>query len=210
MTEYLRYFIREEKMKQNAGADNADVIRGLEDMVTKYTREADLMKKTLASQSTATSNATDLNSVSDINEIFELAKTLYGLPINGRSIQQQVEALKRLQTETKRLREEEIELPACAASSIIMRQLQGIVTRDSYANAGVSELLGAQKLFPPVPSWDTLVSFLIIPYESVKGSARILIQQDPRRIRTRSCLKSLHHLFSGFNQDHPGFFSGFL
>ena len=37
----------------------------------------------------------------------------------------------------------------------------------------------------------SLVSFLIIPGETLKGSARILIQQDPRRIRSRSCSKSL-------------------
>ena len=132
MTEYLRYFIREEKMKQNAGADNAEVIRGLEEMVTNYTREADLMKKTLASQSTGTSNAIDLNGVSDINDIFDSVQTLYELPINGDSIRQQVEGLKRLQTQTKTRREHEIPLPVCAASSIIMKQLQGIILQDQY------------------------------------------------------------------------------
>ena len=41
-----------------------------------------------------------------------------------------------------------------------------------------------------VPEGMPLVSFLINPGETMQGSARILIQQNPRRIRSRSCWKS--------------------
>jgi hypothetical protein len=48
--EYIQYFIREEQMKNNAGADNAEVIAGLKKMVADYSNEIDLFKKTLQNQ----------------------------------------------------------------------------------------------------------------------------------------------------------------
>ena len=53
----------------------------------------------------------------------------------------------------------------------------------------------------------TLVSFLITPEETLKGSARILIQQDPNRVFSRSWGKSLKFLLPRFHPDRSGFFT---
>jgi hypothetical protein len=126
--EYLRYFIREENLKQNAGANNAEVIRGLENLVAEYTQEMELFKRTLNVQKTIGPNSNDPNSVRRIDEVFKLVETLYALPINGQQIRQQVDGLKRLQTETRKQREYDVILPACASFSTIMKQLQEVVS----------------------------------------------------------------------------------
>ncbi len=126
--EYLRYFIREENLKQNAGANNAEVIRGLENLVAEYTQEMELFKRTLNVQKTIGPNSNDPNSVRRIDEVFKIVETLYALPINGQQIRQQVDGLKRLQTETREQREYDVILPACASFSTIMKQLQEVVS----------------------------------------------------------------------------------
>ncbi|CAF1262762.1 unnamed protein product [Adineta steineri] len=125
--EYLRYFIHEEKLKQNAGANNAEVIRGLESIVTQYTSEMDLFKKLVNDKAVVMTNSQNQNNLPHIDKIFDLVESLYALPINGPQIREQVDGLKFAQVETITQQEVVIQLPVCAASSPVMKQLQEVV-----------------------------------------------------------------------------------
>jgi hypothetical protein len=109
-------------MKNNAGAKNAEVIAGLEKMMADYIKEIDLFKKTLQNHDPLTIG------VIQTEEIFPLVGTLYRLPINGRKIREQVEGLKINQGNVLLERESFIQLPATAASSIIMLPLKRILS----------------------------------------------------------------------------------
>ncbi|CAF3345741.1 unnamed protein product [Rotaria socialis] len=114
--EYLQQFIHEEKMKNNAGARNADVIDALQKMVDDHKKEMELFKETIK-------NGRDRPNAKDVlqpAEIFPLVGTLYHLPINGKKIREQVDGLKLSQDNIKRDREIYLELPAQANSSKVM------------------------------------------------------------------------------------------
>ena len=121
---YLRYFIREEQMKQNAGARNTDVIAGLEKLMAEFTSDMDLFKKALKEQK----ESGDRSDVIQSEEIFTLVGTLYRLPITGKEIRQQVEAIKICQDRYGAQHENYVELPEKAASSKLMLQLKGTLS----------------------------------------------------------------------------------
>ncbi len=122
--DYLQYFIREEQMKQSAGAQNTQVIASLQKMMTDYTSEMELFKKTLKEQKDS-ANSTE---ILQPKEIFRLVDTLYRLPITGQQIHQQVDGIKIGQGKSTSQRDIHVELPAKAASSKVMRQLKEIVS----------------------------------------------------------------------------------
>ena len=122
--EYVRYFIREEQMKQNAGVHNTELISNLKEMMADYTKEMELFKKTLEEQSDAHEQADVLLS----EDVFTLVGILYHLPINGQQIRDQVNGIQINQGTHSTEREKYVELPAKAASSALMLQLQRIIS----------------------------------------------------------------------------------
>jgi hypothetical protein len=122
--DYLQYFIREEQMKQTAGADNRDVIANLEKLMTDYNNEMELFQRTLQKQRDAGEERESLES----EKVFELAGKLYRLPINGQQIREQVTAIKISQDRYNAQHEKFVELPTKAASSTLMLQLRDILS----------------------------------------------------------------------------------
>ncbi len=83
--EYIRYFIRDEEMKKNAGADNQKVIEDLPKLVDDYENEQKLFNTTLNNKTIdIASNFT--NNEYEPEDIFGSVSQLYKLPINGPSI----------------------------------------------------------------------------------------------------------------------------
>jgi hypothetical protein len=121
---YLEYFIREEQMKQSAGARNTDVITGLETMMTDFKQEMELFKKTVEDQKDS-ANAMNIPKPEDI---FDLVGTLYELPINGRQIQEQVNGIRISQEQYGAKGENYVSLPEKAAWSKVMIQMQEITS----------------------------------------------------------------------------------
>ncbi|CAF3284448.1 unnamed protein product [Rotaria sp. Silwood2] len=124
VVEYLQYFIREEQMKQSAGASNSDVIVGLNNLMKEFGENMELLKKTLKEQK----QSEDLQDVLKPDEVFKLVTTLYKLPITGVQIQQQVEGIRFSEEKHTYKREKHIELPVRAASSKVMKELKHIVS----------------------------------------------------------------------------------
>jgi hypothetical protein len=122
--EYLQYFIREEQMKQNAGAHNSDVIDGLKKLMADFNNDMISFKNASEGQKKS-ANAAD---VLQYEEIFDLVSTLYQLPITGRQILEQVNGIKISQENNTMKRENFVKLPARADSSKVMRQLRDIIS----------------------------------------------------------------------------------
>ncbi len=120
--DYLQYFIREEQMKQSAGAHNTEVIASLEKMMVDYNSDMEVFKKDQR-------DSDDETETLQPKEVFALVGTLYHLPINGEQIRQQVNGIRLSQENYAAKRENYVELPVKAASSKIMLQLKGIVCK---------------------------------------------------------------------------------
>jgi hypothetical protein len=127
IVEYLKYFIREEQMKQSAGARNTEVIAGLRKMMTEFEEDIELLKKTLQDQK-QTTNDMDIPKPEDI---FTLVGTLYRLPINGKQIREQVNGIKISQERSGVNDENYISLPSKAASSNVMIRMEQITSKNS-------------------------------------------------------------------------------
>ena len=89
MIEYLNHFLNEEKLKQTANGGNQDVIRDLERSIEEYTRELDLFSRSIQRDTTE-----EFIDPKKIEAIFDLVAELYKLPINGKSIESQVERIR--------------------------------------------------------------------------------------------------------------------
>ncbi|UJR32245.1 hypothetical protein I4U23_019711 [Adineta vaga] len=124
--DYLEYFIREERMKQGAGAENTQMIDNLQKIKDDYRKEMDLFKRTAEEQK----NTANTSEVIKPEDIFDLVNELYELPITGEQIRHQVEGIKIGQERNGFRREIYVDLPAKAATSKVMRQLQEIVSDD--------------------------------------------------------------------------------
>ena len=120
--EYIRYFIQEEETKKAAGAQNQEVIQGLRRMIEKYENE-----QRLHGRVSAASNTNEQNSFV-VEDVFGLVARLYKLPIHGRSIKEQVEGLKRLQSRGVEEKESLVQMPFNANPSKTMTQLKQIVS----------------------------------------------------------------------------------
>jgi deoxyxylulose-5-phosphate synthase len=117
--EYLRHFIREEQMKKNN-----DVVQGLEKMMKDYQEEMDLFKETIRNDK----DSSNFRGVLQPQEIFPLVGSLYRLPINGKTIREQVQGLKIAQENISAKRDIFVELPAKANSSKVMLQFKEVFT----------------------------------------------------------------------------------
>ena len=122
ITEYIRYFIREEETKRGAGAQNQEVIQGLQRMIGEYEKEQRIHQRA------STASKRSRGSTCEPEAIFGLAGQLYKLPIHGRSIREQVEGLKQLQFQGVETKESFVRIPIRAKSSTIMTQLIQIVS----------------------------------------------------------------------------------
>jgi hypothetical protein len=121
--DYIQHFIREERTKRNSGVQNDGVIAGLEQLLADYKHEMTILQRGMGSdQRTASTNTVEPE------EIFLLVGTLYHLPINGAKIRAQVDELKRNQNKFSQNREHIVNLPAEAASSSVMSELESILT----------------------------------------------------------------------------------
>lgn len=114
--EYLKQFIREEQMKQSAGAKNSDVIDNLQIIMKDYENEIQLFKETIKTDGVRP-NSKD---VLQPEEIFPLVGTLFRLPINGKKIREQVDGLKYSEHIVSKDREIYVKLPAKAETSTVM------------------------------------------------------------------------------------------
>jgi hypothetical protein len=121
--EYINHFIREEKQKLNAGDNNEQVIRGLENMIEDYKDEMKLLKSNV-------DNETNKSDVPTIEEIFVFKCQLCELPITGKYIQQQIDSLNLNQMNIIEEREEYVELPWNAQFSVNMRQLEQVIKQE--------------------------------------------------------------------------------
>ena len=127
MLEYLRHFLNEEQQKRAANCNNAEIIRGLEQMIEDYTQEMSLHTNRSASAD-ARMDTDQFNDPRSIEEIFILIQQLYALPINGRSIQEQVERIKNGQIHDVSKQEVYVDLPTGRCSTI-MSNLQTLVNQ---------------------------------------------------------------------------------
>ncbi|CAF4687965.1 unnamed protein product, partial [Rotaria sp. Silwood2] len=123
IVEYLQQFIREEQMKNSAGARNSDVIDVLQKMMDDHKKEMELFKETIKNEGERP-NSKD---VLQPEEIFPLVGTLYHLPINGKNIREQVNGIKLSQDNIKRDREIYLKLPTKANSSKVMLQFKSVI-----------------------------------------------------------------------------------
>lgn len=127
--QYIEHFIREEQIKRNAGAQNDDVIAGLQNLLNDYRHEMSVFQEGLRmARMSLSNNASDLTAIGQPEDMFLLVGTLYRLPINGPKIRAQVEELKRVQEKFSRNREQTVDLPAEAYSSAAMTDLISILT----------------------------------------------------------------------------------
>lgn len=122
--EYMEYFIREEEMKQSAGAENTEVLVSLRKMMENHKKEIDRLKEDVEEQKRSGEHIQTIKP----EDVFDLVGTLYQLPINGKQIQDQVQGIQINQGRFNVQRETYVELPATAASSKVMRQLKDIVS----------------------------------------------------------------------------------
>ncbi|UJR32380.1 hypothetical protein I4U23_019842 [Adineta vaga] len=106
ITEYIRYFIREEEQKRSAGADNERVILGLKKMIEDFEKEKKILDD--ASSNAASYSIQDFSGPEDI---FAFAAKLYKLPINGPSIRDQVEQVKEQQLKVLQQKEYPMDIP---------------------------------------------------------------------------------------------------
>jgi GTPase SAR1 family protein len=123
MLEYLRHFIREEQQKQKEGKNNADIIRGLEQMMKDYTEQLSLLNDS------ASNRNDDFDNTTKIEEIFDLVQKLYELPINGRLIEEQIYRMKEGRAQAAIKAEQYIDLPTGSDAPRILSNLREIVNR---------------------------------------------------------------------------------
>lgn len=124
IVEYLGYFIKEERLKQSAGARNNDVIHGLEKMRDELINNMERLKQTLKEEK----DSGNMRDTIRPEEIFDLVGTLYRLPITGQQIREQVEGIKIGQVRFGNQREKLVRLPSKAARSRVMIRMSEILS----------------------------------------------------------------------------------
>ena len=119
--EYIQHFIREEKQKRNNGAQNDDIINGLEGLEKEYRHELDAIKQMMQA------NGTNSNCLLSIGEVFDRVRDLYHLPLYGKQIRTQIEQMKKMQEHGRRNREQQVQLLNKAQSSPVMIELKKVL-----------------------------------------------------------------------------------
>lgn len=122
--EYLRHFLNEEKQKQMHSHANEALIDNLERSIHEY--EQDLQ---LYIRSVEKADVDEFVDPNEIDKIFELVSNLYELPINGKSIQEQMERVKQEQIATVERDECVIDLPPEKIYSNSLHQLQALMKK---------------------------------------------------------------------------------
>jgi hypothetical protein len=122
--QYLRFFIREEQMKHEAGTRNNAVFDGLSTIITNYEDNMDAFKKTLTNRN-ASSNAKDIPNAADVYALFG---NLRRLSINKELFRHSVDLIDRSANEAVRQTEKSVRLPEKAAKSTLMCTLKDIVS----------------------------------------------------------------------------------
>ena len=118
--DYLQYFIDEERMKQNAGAHNRQIIANLEKIMADYNDEIEIFKQSLKRQRDGGEQIEALQ----LEDVFIVINTLYHLRINGQQIREQVKAQETSEQRSGAQHEKYIELQqAAAATSKLTRQI---------------------------------------------------------------------------------------
>ncbi|CAF4170510.1 unnamed protein product, partial [Rotaria sordida] len=112
------FYGRRTNEKKNFGCENNDIIQNLEQMIKDYTKEINLFKQTIKNEKDALKP----------KDIFPLVGSIYRLPINGKKIREQTNALKISQTDISLEQEVFAELSAKANSSTIMHQFKFIIS----------------------------------------------------------------------------------
>ena len=90
LIEYLELPLNEEKQKRSANKKNDDVIENLEQMVKEHKKA---MK--IYSEAVRPKDVTVHQDSNQIETVFDLVKQLYRLPINGKSIEEQVQMVEK-------------------------------------------------------------------------------------------------------------------
>lgn len=126
--EYLRHHINEERQKQAAGADNREVIDGLEKMVAEYTAEINLYTSNAAASGRFASSD-NFNNEARISEIYTLVEKLYALPINGKLIQEQMERMNMGRAQAAITDERRVDLPTGLNVPKILSSIRDVVNR---------------------------------------------------------------------------------
>ena len=115
--EYINHCIYQEKQKLNVGDVNAEVIRGLENLIGEYQDEFKLL-----------SVKKDENGDSPtIEDVFACKLQLFELPIAGKYFKQQMDSLDLDQVNQMGEREFQVDLPQTARFSTNMRQLEAVI-----------------------------------------------------------------------------------
>ena len=122
--DYLQYFIQEERTKQTSDRANAGIIARLEEIKSDFRKHIETFKESLKEI-----NADDRPRRSSLksDDVFNLVKTLYDLPITGAQIREQVRGIEILQDKTILQKEHYVTLPAETASSKVMQALTNII-----------------------------------------------------------------------------------
>ena len=128
VVEYTELFIKEEKIKRNNGAQNENIIDGLQKLLEDYRHEMIISQQAVQmSQMSLTSNTSTVCSITQLQDIFALVESLYRLPINGAKIRAQVDESKNLQQKFTRDREQMVDSPVLASCSNVMSDLKRIL-----------------------------------------------------------------------------------
>lgn len=120
IVEYLQYFIREEQMKRNGGAQNAGIIAGLANTMEEFKNNMERLKKTIDEEKQSGNTNNDIQP----EDIFKLVESLYNLPITGEQIRQQIQGIKICKEKNSNQREKLIALPGKAAQSQMMKRMK--------------------------------------------------------------------------------------
>lgn len=122
--EYIWYFIREEQLKQSAGARNSEVIANLEKLLKEFTEDIERFKKVIENDRNSENDTGNLQP----ENVFTLVGSLYRLRINGQQIREQVNAIEIVENKSTAKDDVYVELPAKVASSKLMTKLENIIS----------------------------------------------------------------------------------
>jgi hypothetical protein len=116
--QYLRFLIRIERMKNEAGIRNNDVVEGLSKIIMTYEDSMDAFKK----------NLTNEKDVPNAEVVYTLFGNLRRLSINANRFRDSVNLIDQSASKAVKRTEKSVKLPEKAAQSTLMRTLEDIVS----------------------------------------------------------------------------------
>ena len=118
VTQYIRYYILEEESKYQNGVNNKGVLDGLKKMIEDHEQVTKLFKETSTDRKFSVAD-----DFSECENVFTLVNKLYDLPINGASIQEQVERVQQHQVNATHQQEHIIKLSPSPTNTPIAQVL---------------------------------------------------------------------------------------